>query len=345
MGMRVLVLAGGRSAEREISLISAKWVVNELKQIGHEVIEVHIKENGLWELYPSSEVLSVECKSVPWNLFSAGNQINIDFDLVFPVLHGSYGEDGTVQGFCATAGWPCTGVSVMGSAVAMEKNTFKKLARDAKIPVVPWVFLDDSSVYSNDLYNECKKLLGFPVFVKPSRLGSSVGVSKADCIESLKDSIKQASEFDRLILIEKAVSNAREIEVSVMGNGSVIKTSLPGEIIAGKEWYDFEAKYHCSESESVIPAAISESDISLVRELAEKAFRLIGAKGFARVDFFLNEDGIWLNEINTIPGFTSISMFPKLWKATGFSSTQLFDFILNEAVTRNNYGLGGKNNV
>ncbi len=343
--MRVLVLVGGRSAEREISLVSAKWVVNELKQIGHEVIEVHIKESGLWEISPTSNELSVVCKSIPWSLYSADKQNKIEFDVVFPVLHGSYGEDGTVQGFCATAGWACAGASVLGSAVAMEKGTLKKLARDAEIPVVPWISLDESTVYSDDLLDNCLGKLGFPVFVKPSRLGSSVGVSKADSLENLMDSIKKASEYDKLILIEKAVPGAREVEVSVMGNGSVVKTSLPGEVIAGKEWYDFEAKYRCDESKLEIPAAISEAETSLVRELAEKAFRLIGAQGFARVDFFLSEDGIWLNEINTIPGFTSISMFPKLWKASGFSSTQLFDFILNEAVTRDNYGLGGKNNV
>ena len=343
--MRVLVLAGGRSAEREISLVSAKWVIEKLIQIGHEVIEVHIEQNGLWKTKFSSEELSVTCKSIPWSLFLADKQTKIDFDVVFPVLHGSYGEDGTFQGFCATAGWACAGASVLGSAVAMEKSTFKKLARDAGIPVVPWISLDESTVYSDDLLESCRKKLGFPVFVKPSRLGSSVGVSKADSLESLMDSITKASVYDKLILVEKAVQNAREIEVSVMGNGSVVKTSLPGEVIAGKEWYDFEAKYRCDESKLEIPAAISEATTSLVRELAEKAFRLIGAQGFARVDFFINEDGIWLNEINTIPGFTSISMFPKLWEASGVYSKQLFNFILNEAVTRDNYGLGGKNNV
>lgn len=339
--MRVLVLAGGRSAEREISLISAKWVVAELVKIGHEVIEVHIEKNGLWKIFQTSEKLAVECKSVPWSLLSTDTHAKIEFDVVLPVLHGSYGEDGTVQGFCETAGWACAGASVLGSAVAMEKNTLKKLARDAEIPVVPWVFLDDSTTYTDELMDECVEELGFPVFIKPSRLGSSVGVSKADNLEKLKDSILKAAEYDKLILVEKAIKNAREIEVSVMGNGSIVKTSLPGEVIAGKEWYDFEAKYQCDDSKLGIPATISEAETFYVREFAEKAFRLIGAKGFARVDFFINEDGVWLNEINTIPGFTSISMFPKLWKATGVSSEELFEFILNEAVTRNVYGLGG----
>lgn len=343
--MRVLVLAGGRSAEREISLISAKWVVEELVNIGHEIIEVHIEENGLWKAAATSDELSVECTSVPWTLRSKGKKDPIEFDVVFPVLHGSYGEDGTVQGFCATAGWPCAGASVLASAAAMEKNTLKKLARDAGIPVVPWVFLDESTIYSDDNLDEWAKELGFPLFVKPSRLGSSVGISKVDNRESLRDSILKASEYDKLILMEKAINQPREIEVSVMGDGSMVKTSLPGEVIAGKEWYDFEAKYRCNESKLGIPATISENETLVVREFAEKAFRLIGAKGFARVDFFINEDGIWLNEINTIPGFTSISMFPKLWKASAVSSEELFNFILNEAVTRRAYGLGGKNDV
>lgn len=338
--MKVLVLAGGRSAEREISLLSAKWVSGQLKAAGHDVTDVIIEQNGQWMLADSSRSLSIEAGSLPWKLFSAGNEI--PFDVVFPVLHGSYGEDGTVQGFCATAGWPCTGVPVMGSSIAMEKHTLKKLASNASIPVVPWVFLDEYQSTSLASLEEEIALLGFPLFVKPSRLGSSVGVGKAKTTEELKNAVKTASDFDSLILIEKAVDSPREIEVSVIGNGYQILSSVPGEVLPGREWYDYTAKYQSKDSSLEIPAAISASHTEDIRMMAESAFRLLGGRGFARVDFFMNSEGIWLNEINTIPGFTSISMFPKLWAASGMDSAKLLNFILDEALSRIDFGLGVK---
>jgi D-alanine-D-alanine ligase len=263
------------------------------------------------------------------------------FDVVFPVLHGACGEDGTVQGMCVTAGWPCAGTPVMGSAVAMEKHTLKCLALQAAIPVVPWVFISENGETSfrnmKDQINE----LGFPVFVKPSRLGSSVGVGKADNSEELEKALQKASRYDSMILVEKAVDSPREIEVSVIGNGVQVFSSIPGEVVPEREWYDYTAKYESGDSKLAIPADLSASHTEDVRMMAESAFYIIGGRGFARVDFLMNENGIWLNEINTIPGFTSVSMFPKLWAATGMNSEKLFNFILDEAVSRGEYGLGG----
>ncbi|MCK5785468.1 MAG: D-alanine--D-alanine ligase [Candidatus Sabulitectum sp.] len=338
--MRVLVLSGGRSAEREISLLSAKWVSAELKLAGHHVTEVIIEQDGCWMLKGSPRKLSFETGPVPWKLSS--EEKTVPFDVVFPVLHGSYGEDGTVQGLCATAGWPCAGTPVMGSAVAMEKHTLKKLAINASIPVVPWVFLDENQSSSLESLKEEIASLGFPLFVKPSRLGSSVGISKVNSIDELKAAIENAVNYDSLVLVEKAVDSPREIEVSVIGNGLQVFSSVPGEVLPGREWYDYTAKYNCGDSELDIPASLSASRSENIRMMAEKAFQLLGGRGFARVDFLINSQGIWLNEINTIPGFTSISMFPKLWAATGMDSGKLLNFILEEAVSRIEHGLGVK---
>lgn len=336
--MNVLVLSGGRSAEREISLLSADWVSSELKAAGHTVTDVIIRQDGAWIPSDSSERLLFEAGSIPWRLIH-GNK-TISFDVVFPVLHGSYGEDGTVQGLCATAGWPCAGVPVMGSSVAMEKHTLKRLASHASIPVVPWVFIDESHSTPLESLKEEIASLGFPLFVKPSRLGSSVGIGKANNVKELAAAIKVASEYDSMILIEKAVDSPREIEVSVVGDGFRILSSVPGEVLPGREWYDYTAKYQCESSKLAIPAKLSASHAEDIRMMAENAFRLLGGRGFARVDFLMNSEGVWLNEVNTIPGFTSISMFPKLWKATGMDSGELLKFIIEEALARAEYGLG-----
>lgn len=335
--MKVLVLAGGRSAEWEISLISADWVTEQLRDAGHDVAEILIDRNGSWFLKGSTEKLHINAGAVPWTI--ASGITPIAFDAVFPVLHGSFGEDGTVQGFCATAGWPCAGVPVMGSSIAIEKHTMKSLARGVFIPVVPWVLLDEDPAACYECLKETIASMEFPLFVKPSRLGSSVGISRVDTLDDLPRAIAKAAVYDTRILIEKAVEHSREIEVSVMGNGVEILSSVPGEVIPGREWYDFKAKYHCEDSKLSIPAGITASETEDLRMYAEKAFRLLGGRGFARVDFLMNDNGIWLNEVNTIPGFTGISMFPKLWEASGLNSAEVLNYILEEAVNRREHGL------
>lgn len=313
-------------------------MLGELEAAGHEVLDVTISSKGIWSSAGLSGGLSIETGCFPWKLLLNGEEIT--FDVVFPVLHGAYGEDGTVQGLCATAGWQCAGTSVMGSAVAIEKNTLKNLASKAGIPVVPWVFIDESAEHSAEALKEDIAALGFPLFVKPSRLGSSVGVGKAENAEELSRAIHQALNYDSMILIEKAVEFPREIEVSVIGNGAQVFSSLPGEVLPEREWYDYTAKYVSGDSKLAVPADLSDTTQQNIRMMAEKAFRLLGGRGYARVDFFVNEGGVRLNEINTIPGFTSISMFPKLWAATGMNSEKLLNFILGEAVSRGEYGLG-----
>jgi D-alanine-D-alanine ligase len=335
--MRVLVLAGGRSAEWEISIISAEWVADQLREAGHAVTEVFIERDGSWMLKGTGEKLNFNAGPVPWGVFSGDEPV--PFDVVFPVLHGTFGEDGTVQGLCATAGWPCAGVPVMGSSVAMEKHTLKSIAATADIPVVPWVFIDEDPNRCYECLQQEITEMGYPLFVKPSRLGSSVGITKVETPDKLPDAIKKAMQYDTKILVEKAVESAREIEVSVLGNGVQVLSSVPGEVVPGREWYDFTAKYNCHASELKIPADISASHSEDVRMMAEKVFRLIGGRGFARVDFLMNDNGIWLNEINTIPGFTAISMFPKLWASSGMEAPELFGFILDEALNRDEHGL------
>lgn len=335
--MRVLVLAGGRSAEWEISLISADWVTEQLRNSGHVVTEVIIDRNGSWMSRGTPEKLRIETTAVPWTLHKG--EATVQFDVVFPVLHGSYGEDGTVQGLCETAGWKYAGVPVLGSAAAMDKHTMKSLAENASIPVVPWVHIDENNDSCFECLEQQVEKLGMPLFVKPSRLGSSVGISRVDTPDEIEQALKTAKTWDSRILIEKAVENPREIEVSVLGNGAEVRSSLPGEILPGKEWYDYQAKYHCADSVISIPADLEASTVEDLRLMAENAFRLIGGRGFARVDFLMNEHGIWLNEVNTIPGFTGISMFPKLWKASGMEPAELFNYILDEAVNRKEHGL------
>ncbi|HOP26653.1 MAG TPA: D-alanine--D-alanine ligase family protein [Candidatus Sabulitectum sp.] len=335
--MRVLVLSGGRSPEHDISRISAKWVSGQLRDAGHQVTDAVIDGGGRWFLEDSPDHLTMDTGPVPWSLSSGGAPVA--FDAVFPVLHGSYGEDGTVQGLCATAGWPCAGVGVLGSALAMEKHTMKTLASSAGIPVAPWVLLDEDPAACYDCLKDSIQSLGYPLFVKPSRLGSSVGISRVDTPDELPVALGRAAEYDSRILVEKAVERAREIEVSVMGNGVEVLSSIPGEVIPGREWYDFKAKYHCRESRLSIPAVLEASEAEDMRMMAESAFRLLGGRGFARVDFLMNHQGIFFNEVNTIPGFTEISMFPKLWEASGLDSGEVLNYILQEAVNRGEQGL------
>lgn len=331
--MKVLVLCGGRSAEREISLESSRFVLESLARAGHSTVTVVIGADGAWSVDGAG--VAVDMSTPRWGLSQDGS--GIGFDVVFPVLHGPLGEDGTVQGLCEMAGWPCAGAGVMASAVGMNKIVFKKLASGAGIPVVPWVEImaGRPAPGASAMIAE----LGLPVFVKPARLGSSVGISRADDEGGLEKAVALALGFDELVLVERAVGCAREIEVSVLGTGASVETSVPGEIVPGRSWYDYEAKYGCSDSRLLIPAGLPEGRAGTVRAWAAQAFSLLGGRGFARVDFLAGEDGIYLNEINTIPGFTAISMFPKLWEASGLPAEGLMDAILREAMSRPPVGL------
>lgn len=325
--MRVLLLFGGMSAEHEVSLVSADFVGNVLRSGGHETVSVRIDRTGSWRL--KEEYLEIHAGHPVWKL-AAGSR-RIAFDVVFPVLHGPFGEDGTVQGLCMMAGWPFTGAGVMASSLAMNKIATKELAEAHGLPVLPWRSFRRGSPPSKDSIGE----LGWPVFVKPARMGSSVGISRVDSPEGLKEALDLALRYDSLILVEKGLEGAREIEVALLSEGGEVSSSVPGEVVPGLEWYDYEAKYSCTESRLLIPAPIPGRMSERFRRCAEISFGMMSGSGFARSDFLLGPGGdFYFNEINTIPGFTEISMFPKLWKATGVTPEALMERILKEAMNR-----------
>lgn len=331
--MKVLVVCGGRSVEREISMESSRFVLEALSGAGHSTVTAVIGHDGIWTVEGGRA--TIDASSSRWRLLREG--VEVPFDLLFPVLHGTYGEDGTVQGLCEMASWPCAGAGVMASAVGMNKIVLKRLAAGAGIPVVPWMeLMRGIGAPPPSAIVDC---LGLPVFVKPARLGSSVGISRVDCEASLACALDLAFRHDELVLVEKAVPSPREIEIGVIGTGAAVHTTVPGEIEPGRSWYDFEAKYECESSRLMIPAALDPETATAARDHAADVFRLLGGRGFARVDFLLGENGLFLNEINTIPGFTAISMFPKLWEASGLDSSGLMDAIISEALSRPATGL------
>jgi len=268
---------------------------------------------------------------------SNSSSVSAKLDVVFPVLHGSYGEDGTVQGLFELAGIPYVGAGVLGSAVSMDKVITKQLCEKAGIPVTPYVWFL-SHEYRKDkksLTSLVDRELGYPCFVKPANSGSSVGISKVHDRKGLAAAIKLAAEYDRKILVEKGIQNAREIEVSVLGNDDPV-ASVPGEIISSNEFYDYDAKYVDGKSRAIIPAALPRAVAKKIRELAVRTFKAVDCSGMGRVDFLVTKrsNTIYLNEINTIPGFTSISMYPKLWEATGLPYPKLLDRLIDLAIER-----------
>ena len=326
--MKILLLSGGKSAEHEVSIVSSAFVRSVLSESGHELISVEIDKEGQWSL--NGTCLEIQTTHPAWKLMLGDTELA--FDAVFPVLHGPFGEDGTLQGLCRMAGWPCAGADVMTSALAMNKVTAKELVSCSGIPVLPWISLTNQSTPLQELPDPLK----YPVFVKPARMGSSIGISKVDSPEKLSEAVRKAFEFDDLILIEKGLERAREIEVALLSESGRISSSVAGEIIPGHHWYDYTAKYECAESELLIPAPVPENLSLKIRTCAEECFALLQGRGFARADFLLDSDGsFYFNEINTIPGFTEISMFPKLWNASGISPSEVLSRILDEAVRSN----------
>jgi len=262
---------------------------------------------------------------------SHGGAASQKLDVVFPVMHGTYGEDGTIQGLLDLAGLPFVGAGVLGSAVGMDKDVAKKLLQAAKIPVVPWVTVHRYEWEKNpkQVQKTIESKFKYPVFVKPAALGSSVGMTKVHSRAELAPALNLASEFAMKILVEKSVS-AREIEVSVLGNNDP-KASIPGEIVPHREFYDYTAKYLEDGTQLLIPAKLKTAQIKTIQKLAVQAFRALELSGMARVDFFLEKrtgGKLFLNEVNTIPGFTSISMYPKLWEASGIPFRELLDKLI-----------------
>ena len=310
--MRVAVLAGGRSSEHDVSLASGEAVREGLTEAGHEPVDVRISREGRWS-----------CDGQSVSLEPSGGLLGAD--AVFPALHGPFGEDGTVQGLLELLDVPYVGAGVMASAVAMDKALFKDLMAAHGVPQVDYAVVRDGE----------QPRLGFPmpVFVKPARLGSSVGISKASSSAELREALRGAFEHDPLVLVER-MAVGREVECSVLGNRSP-EASVPGEIVIRKgDWYDYESKYTDGGMELVVPARVPEEVLERVRNLAVRAFELVGCSGMARVDFFVEEDAVLVNELNTIPGFTATSVYAKLFEATGVPYPQLLDRLVNLAVER-----------
>lgn len=331
--MDVLLVYGGRSAERQISVESAGFVGKVLEDSGHSVVRLEIGSGGEWML----DGQPVALKALPDAWVLAGPEGALGFDLVFPVLHGPLGEDGTVQGLCEMAGWKYAGADVLTSSVAMNKAATKRLLEWEGLPTLPWRPLVSGQ---DKALPDLTDPLSLPVFVKPARLGSSIGISRVDEIGQLGPALDLAFGYDDLVVIEKALKGAREIEVSVLGGRDGVSASVPGEVLPGKDWYDYEAKYECEGSKLVIPADLPADLAGRVRDTAERSFSVLGGTGYGRVDFLLSSGNeFYVNEINTIPGFTSISMFHRLWEETGIPPEELMNRIINEGLHRRPIGL------
>lgn len=371
--LRIGILYGGRSSEHEVSLASAASVIANLDRTRYEPIPILIDKDGRWTVpdrlptpattaeiisrtrssswragrgnrealivpHPSEEALiTLERPTAPPSGRENAVVTGLALDVVFPVLHGPYGEDGTVQGLLELANVAYVGAGVLASAVGMDKAVMKVLFAARGLPIVDHVVVRacDWQNDRNGTLDSVARRLGLPVFVKPANLGSSVGITKVKHVADLASAIDAALAYDRKVLVEAAVERARDIEVSVIGNDRP-EVSIPGEIVPAREFYDFEAKYLDAGSELKIPAPLSEAETARLRQLAVDAFQAIDGAGFARVDFLVaGESGaVYVNEINTIPGFTTISMFPKLWAATGLSYPALLDRLVDLALER-----------
>jgi D-alanine-D-alanine ligase len=349
--IRVGVLFGGRSGEHEVSLVSAASVIKALDSAKFEVVPIGISREGRWHMGsgsrgPLSEVLKKGQAVIPSadpsgpKFFARDRQGGTKrvrgVDVIFPVLHGTFGEDGTLQGLLELAGIPYVGAGVLASSAGMDKDVMKRLFRDSGLPVVEWVVVLRSEWKQNPgrLRKLIEAKLGYPLFVKPANLGSSVGISKVHNRRELGPAIDMAAGYDRKVIVEKGL-DAREIECSVLGNDSP-QASVPGEIVPLNEFYDYEAKYIKEGSELIIPAKLSRAETRSVKDLALRAFRAVDCAGMARVDFLLDRPSgkLFVNELNTIPGFTPISMYPKMWEASGLPYPALLNRLIELALER-----------
>jgi D-alanine-D-alanine ligase len=357
--IRVGIVFGGRSGEHEVSLVSAQSVMDAIDKEKYEVVPIGITKEGRWiasgdpmkalragdaEASHPAALLGDPSRRGLMQLKDTEQAIEAtrlsELDVVFPVLHGPYGEDGTVQGLLELAGIPYVGAGVIGSALGLDKAVFKDVMLAHGLPIVKHLLFKrkEWDADSKGVMDRVEAALDYPVFAKPANLGSSVGISRCDNRAELAAGLAEAARYDRKLIVEEAVPGAREIEVSVLGNDDPI-ASLPGEVIPSREFYSYEAKYFDTGDEAsklMIPAPLSPEMTERVRELAVEVYKAIDCAGMARADFLLSgETGVlYVNEVNTIPGFTSISMYPKLWEATGIPYPELIDRLIELAVER-----------
>lgn len=353
MKLNLGLIFGGRSGEHEVSLQSARSIANAVDRNKYNLLLLPIDKNGVWFLADENDYLNnaddpatISLKVNPQQQVAVipgkkGNTILRlsdskelgSLDVVFPIIHGTFGEDGALQGYLAILGIPCVGADILGSAAGMDKWIAKKLMIEAGIPVADYLLAEDNTDIDR-LVSEASDKLGFPVFVKPSCSGSSVGVYKSSNTDELKKDIGKALKFDRHVLIEEAVKG-REIECSILGNDDLI-ASVPGEVVPQHSFYSYEAKYiDVNGARLDLPAKIPGETVKRVQEMAKKTYRALSCSGMARVDMFLKEDGsLIMNEINTLPGFTKISMYPKLLDLTGIPFSELINRLVNLAIER-----------
>jgi D-alanine-D-alanine ligase len=350
--LRIGVIFGGRSGEHEVSLNSAQSVMRALNPDKYEVIPIGIDKDGRWltgdvvgtltEGKTSSRHATLLPDPQATGLMQldegdgAGLTAVSQLDVIFPVLHGPYGEDGTVQGLLELANLPYVGAGVVGSAVGMDKAIFKHVMMADGLPVLPWLLVQSSDWRKRpyEVIEQVEAILVYPVFTKPANLGSSVGISKCHNRDELRVGLDEAARYDRRIVVEQGVK-VRELEVSVLGNDEPV-ASVVGEVRPRRDFYDYVAKYVSDDSELIIPADLTEAESDEVRRLAVQAYKAIDCAGLGRVDLLMDvEHGrLYLNEINTIPGFTRISMYPKLWEATGLPYSRLLDKLIDLAIER-----------
>ncbi|MGB9521409.1 MAG: D-alanine--D-alanine ligase family protein [Anaerolineales bacterium] len=353
--VKVCVIFGGVSGEHEISLLSAKSILGALDPEKYEVIQIGITHDGVWlcgndllSRFSNGDFVGLDqallladpTRKGIYRIHSSQNSEILEMmsqaDVVFPILHGTFGEDGTIQGLFELANVAYVGSGVAASAVGMDKGIFKDVMRANGLPVVNSIVFTRKDIQNKleNVLETAEKIASYPLFVKPANLGSSVGVHKCHNQSELIKGLHDAARYDRRILVEKGV-NAREIEVSVLGNEDPI-ASCPGEIIPSDEFYSYRAKYLDNQTQLLIPAPLNEEQTKLAQDLALRAFKAIDGAGMARVDMLLDKDTgeIFINEINTIPGFTQISMYPKLWNASGISYPQLVDRLIRLALDR-----------
>jgi D-alanine-D-alanine ligase len=350
--LRVGVIFGGRSGEHEVSLVSATSVMDALDKDKYEVVPIGITQEGRWVssgralgLLKSKDGLEQEPERflVPepgrQGLVSANGVASDDLhiDVVFPVVHGTYGEDGTLQGLLELANVPYVGAGVLGSALGMDKIVQKQLFEQADLRIARYTWFHSSECRSDrkKVVREIERKLRYPVFVKPANTGSSVAITKAHDRDELMGALDIAAGYDRKVIVEQGVNNIREIECSVLGNDEPVASTV-GEIVPSNEFYDYDAKYVDGKSVAIIPAGLPKKVVKEVQRCAVRAFKVLDCAGMARVDFFVTckKHRVYLNEINTIPGFTSISMYPKLWEASGLSYSALLDRLIQLALER-----------
>lgn len=352
--IKVAVVFGGQSDEHDVSLRSAQTVIGALDPERYEISQIGISREGVW--LTSSDPMRRLTATSPLFALAPGDEpepvtetalvgdararlpetLMGDIDVVFPVLHGPYGEDGTIQGLLELAGIPYVGSGVLGSSLAMDKAMTKVVLAQAGIPQAPWMLVTRQQWQSDPaaVSGEIGEKLGYPCFTKPANMGSSVGITKIHDPSELAAGMDEAARLDRRIVVEKGI-DARELEISVLGNDSPI-ASVAGEVVPSNEFYDYNAKYVDDRSALIVPADLDDDTMRRVRELAVEAFKALDLAGLARVDFFLEQGTgeLYLNEVNTIPGFTSISMYPRLWEASGLPITDLVSRLIELALER-----------